>query len=330
METVTQQITHTTEQVVTEMLRENTGNVLVDSGDFYGRAYERNQATDFAQQPAAWGRFECTGERLLINGTVSLHHWMTSMLEFDSVLQEKLDRHAQGASNSESWFTVVDDFANKLFQAGELDSEPTTFYTYNSPDSCDLSQNIQYVNVYADGNYEPTHMIVMVHNGCDARWGFTAPKCFRIKSDEDYLDAMRLTGVYAGDESWYITSWNTSEPSERNACKVGLRDLFTMELTQALGQITPDDVRGLLEGAEYAKQRLNATTLTEEQKEKARKIIDFNTAELHGAALTRCVKTLAAEHAWFVLVDNGKAWLFSDEAESFADGEEFGMFSDYV
>ena len=53
-------------------------------------------------------------------------------------------------------------------------------------------------------------------------------------------------------------------------------------------------------------------------------------AELRDAALTRCVKTLAAEHAWFVLVDNGKAWLFSDEAQSFADGEEFGMFSDYV
>ena len=330
METVTQQITHTTEQVVAEMLRENTGSVLVDSGDLYGRAYERNQTTDFAQQPAAWGRFDCAGSHLHVNGTVSLYHWMTSMLEFDPVLQEMLDRHAQGASNSESWFTVVDDFASKLFQAGELDSEPTTIYTYNSPDSCDLSQNIQYVNIYADGNYEPSHMIVMVHNGCDARWGFTAPKCFRIKSDEDYLDAMRLSGVYAGDDSWYITSWNTSEPSERNACKVDLRGLFTMDLTQALGQITPDDVRGLLEGAEYAKQRLNATTLTDEQKEKSRKIIDFNTAELRDAARTRCVKTLAAEHAWFVLVDNGKAWLFSDEAESFADGEEFGMFSDYV
>jgi len=32
----------------------------------------------------------------------------------------------------------------------------------------------------------------------------------------------------------------------------------------------------------------------------------------------------------FEYSDNGKAWLFSDEAESFADGEEFGMFSDYV
>lgn len=330
METVTQQITHTTEQVVADMLRENTGSVLVDSGSLYGRAYERNQAVDFAQQPAAWGRFECAGTRLLINGTVSLYHWMTSMLEFDPVLQEKLERHAQEFSISSSWFTVQDDFVQKLFEAGDLARESRVTYTYNTPDSCDLSQNIQYISLYTESDYEPTHLIVMVHNGCDARWGFTAPQCFRIKSDEDYLDAMRLSGVYAGDDSWYITSWDTSEPSERNACKVDLRGLFTMDLTQALGQITPDDVRGLLEGAEYAKQRLNATTLTDEQKEKARKIIDFNTAELRDAALTRCVKTLAAEHAWFVLVDNGKAWLFSDEAESFADGEEFGMFSDYV
>ena len=330
METVTQQITKSTEQVVIEMLRENTGGNLVDSGSLYGRAYERNQAVDFAQQPGAWGRFDCAGSHLHVNGTVSLYHWMTSMLEFDPVLQEKLERHAQEFSISSSWFTVQDDFVQKLFEAGDLARESRVTYTYNTPDSCDLSQNIQYISLYTESDFEPSHLIVMVHNGCDARWGFTAPQCFRIKSDEDYLDAMRLSGVYAGDDSWYITSWNTSEPSERNACKVDLRDLFTMDLTQALGQITPDDVRGLLEGAEYAKQRLNATTLTDEQKEKARKIIDFNTAELRDAALTRCVKTLAAEHDWFVLVDNGKAWLFSDEAESFADGEEFGMFSDYV
>lgn len=330
MDATTQERTPTTEQVVIEMLRENTGRSIVDSGDYYGRAWQRNQTVDFDNEPAAWARFDVAGTRLHILGTVSLYHWMTSMLEYDAELQARLDQHAQGFPQSASWFTVQDDFVQKLFVAGDLARESRVTYTYNTPDSCDLSQNIQYISLYTESDFEPSHLIVMVHNGCDARMGFTAPKCFRITNDDDYLDAMRLSGVYAGDDSWYITSWSTSEPSERNACKVDLRDLFTMDLTQALGQITPDDVRGLLEGAEYAKQRLNATALTDEQKEKARKIIDFNTAELRDAALTRCVKTLAAEHAWFVLVDNGKAWLFSDEAESFADGEEFGMFSDYV
>lgn len=330
MNTATQERTLSTKDVVVDMLRENTGGSIVDSGDYYGRAYERNQTTDFAQQPAAWGRFECTGERLLINGTVSLYRWMTSMLEFDPVLQEKLDRHAQGASNSESWFTVVDDFANKLFDAGELDGEPMTFYTYNSPDSCDLSQNIQYVNIYADGNYEPTHMIVMVHNGCDARWGFTAPKCFRIKSDEDYLDAMRLTGVYAGDEYWYITSWNSSEPSERNTCKVDLRDLFTMRLGEALEKYTPDDVKGLLDGAKWAKERLNNATLTDAQKARSCQIIDENTERLRTEAMSVTLAALAEEHDWFVLVDNGKAWLFDNTATSLHEGRPFDAFNDYV
>lgn len=329
MDATTQERTPTTEQVVIEMLRENTGRSIVDSGDYYGRAWERNQTVDFEKEPAAWARFDVAGTRLHILGTVSLYHWMTSMLEYCPDLQEKLERHAETLPDS-NWFAVVQDFSEKLLLAGDLDSEPRTVYTYNNPDTCDLSQNIQYTSLYADGNYEPSHLIVMVHNGCDARSGFTAPKCFRITNQEDYLDAMRLSGIYAGDESWYITNWNSSEPSERNTCEVDLRDLFTMRLGEALEKYTPDDVKGLLDGAKWAKERLNSTTLTDAQKARSCQIIDENTERLRTEALSVTLAALAEEHSWFVLVDQGKAWLFDDSATCLSDGRLFDAFNDYV
>ena len=330
MNTATQERTLSTKDVVVDMLRENTGRSIVDSGDYYGRAWQRNQTVDFDNEPAAWARFDVAGTRLHILGTVSLYHWMTSMLEYDAELQARLDQHAQGFPQSVSWFTVQDDFVQKLFEAGDLARESRVTYTYNTPDSCDLSQNIQYISLYTESDFEPSHLIVMVHNGCDARMGFTAPKCFRITNDDDYLDAMRLSGIYAGDESWYITSWNSSEPSERNTCKVDLRDLFTMRLGEALEKYTPDDVKGLLDGAKWAKERLNNTTLTDAQKARSCQIIDENTERLRTEAMSVTMAALAEEHDWFVLVDNGKAWLFDHNTATFAEGRPLDAFNDYV
>lgn len=109
-----------------------------------------------------------------------------------------------------------------------------------------------------------------------------------------------------------------------------LRDLFTMRLGEALEKYTPDDVKGLLDGAKWAKERLNSTTLTDAQKARSCQIIDENTERLRTEALSVTLAALAEEHSWFVLVDQGKAWLFDDSATCLSDGRLFDAFNDYV
>jgi len=52
--TITQ--TDTTADKLAEMLQENTGRSILDSGDYYGRHWEHNQGADFEAQPE--GRLE--------------------------------------------------------------------------------------------------------------------------------------------------------------------------------------------------------------------------------------------------------------------------------
>ena len=40
-----------TREVIAEMLRENTGRSVLDSGDYYGRHWEANQNRDFEKEP---------------------------------------------------------------------------------------------------------------------------------------------------------------------------------------------------------------------------------------------------------------------------------------
>ena len=48
--------TDTTADRLAEMLQENTGRTILDSGDYYGRHWEQNQDADFQAQPE--GRLE--------------------------------------------------------------------------------------------------------------------------------------------------------------------------------------------------------------------------------------------------------------------------------
>lgn len=196
----------TTEQIVKDMLTESTGRALCDSGDYYGRHWQRNQGHDFKAEPAvsvsfsAWRRQGEDGPgELECMGTVSLYHWMVNHLEFDADLQRELDEFAV-LNEDMGWLELQEEFAAHLYAGNRLSEEPNTVNTYNDPDSIDLSQVLQYVKLeMEDGEF----LIVSVHGGADVRGGYSAPKVFRL-SDEYYsvLNAARVAGYNAGDLYW--------------------------------------------------------------------------------------------------------------------------------
>jgi hypothetical protein len=173
-----------TEWVVAGMLIENTGTHFLDSGGTAGRAWQVNQSkvsdstggectqldalNYFKAQPRSeWGY---SGEWVSIN----LFHWLTEQLEYDPVLTESFRSCDCGDDSAE---TRLEAFAtaNRLRLACHDN-------TYNRENN--LSQDIIYAAFTgvddAEGYDDDNYLAVSIHNGADARGGYTDYQIFRV------------------------------------------------------------------------------------------------------------------------------------------------------
>jgi hypothetical protein len=157
------------------MLTENTGRHFLDSGGAYGRNWERNQKKtikDFMSEPE---------ERISFDGsylyrTVSVFHYL-SQLETDEIC-DKFNR-----MKVTDW--DCEDFYGVSVKQGEFlerydVKEQRTFNTYNG--DSDLSQILQgsWIELNVDG-YHEEYLLLQIHNGCDARGGYTDAKLFKTQ-----------------------------------------------------------------------------------------------------------------------------------------------------
>jgi hypothetical protein len=254
-----------------QMLRENTGSNIIDSGSAYGRGWERNAATDFEAEPATRVRFEFNNGKLQgYVGTINLYHWLTLNFEPDSEMQERIDRDAE-ENPKDRWFHV----AARVAEQVSTEYRPSYTYTYNQPDNWDLSQDVQFWQVYTEDEYEPSHLIVMVHNGCDARWGFTKPYALRITSDSSaWRESGHIDCIRAGDYSWhsdggYGAAFNCEHPD--------VLDFFTLPFADetCLGD-EQDEFEALIKRQHAA---ISETTLSPDKQEAARAVLDESLQE---------------------------------------------------
>ena len=167
---MTNNIITETDCVLASMLTENTGRAMMDSGDAYGRNWERNQGQtveSFIEAPAVqvsqWGI------------SLDLFHYLRERIEFAPDVQEVFDEWSELPENKETnWYALMEEWCERyedsFYKGG--------FNSYNS--DCLLSQTIQ-------GNYfewqGETYLILQIHGGCDVRGGYTAPKIFREHND---------------------------------------------------------------------------------------------------------------------------------------------------
>lgn len=172
----------TTESALAEMIVENTGMALGDSGGAYGRNWERNQGLtldDLCNRPDAeivgWKNKDGSEEFGYVN--VDVFHYLASRLEYHADVNEMFMEYAEQEENkSVPWLALMEEWA-----AAETWGETITFNSYNSETL--LSQTIQGVIFeYADQPY----VLLQIHGGCDVRGGYTAPKAFRIEEGDVY------------------------------------------------------------------------------------------------------------------------------------------------
>jgi len=182
-----------TEQVIFDMLTENTGTHFLDSGGDDGRMWQRNAKKtldDFRSEPYA------TIDPKYGDVSISAFHYLTERLEFAQGMTEQFEVFAKQYKD-DSWREVMSLFVG-FFGIDEQDRDSIEdqtweFNTYNF-DRFMVSQTLQ-GRFFSLGQTE--YLLLQIHGGADVRGGYTAPKVFTVRAD-------RYGFVLDGDSASFV------------------------------------------------------------------------------------------------------------------------------
>jgi hypothetical protein len=155
-----------TVQTFKQLARQHTGRSILDSGDFYGRHYER----PLPKKPIL---VSCDKERKEFNVSISTVAFLEEHFEIDTELTKEfrlIDKNLDEA---------MEVFA-KRHGLGHVQSDNT----YNHEN--DLSQDFQFtiLSESADWCYDEEALwVISTHNGCDIRGGYSDRVVCRSSSD---------------------------------------------------------------------------------------------------------------------------------------------------
>ena len=207
-----------TDKVLLAMLRERVGHSIFDSGDFYGRHYERNQRTDLLKE-RPWYRFEqySDGDKQLIVD-IPLFLYLRQHLKYDDEMTKELDAFIDDYFD----YDYAEKFVEHLIEkTGEPWRIAFSDNSYNDEDFSVLTQGFQYYVLEScikrDSMYSQckVRVILEVHGGCDTRGGYTWPKVF-IPDDEVLYSPRPALTCKACDWYWAIESgfarWDKEHP----------------------------------------------------------------------------------------------------------------------
>ena len=188
-----------TEEILLEMLTEDTGRHMLDSGGDSGRHWQRNQALTveaLKNEPATVLDVKY-GE-----ATLSLFHHLSEKLTYSPEWTEEFNDWS--GNRDVSWLELMETFPQsmgwrRLFTENSYNRESL------------LSQVIQYT-VYDTGS--EILVALQVHGGADVRGGYTRPRIFSI--DSEYELVMENASIYcSGDavdsDGPHSFDWNGGE-----------------------------------------------------------------------------------------------------------------------
>lgn len=189
---------------IAKAFRHNTGKHFLDSGDYYGRHYDKPPITEETPLVSidTW--------KTEVTATIDTARFLAETCEVDTDLQSQFDEWAELEENSDlNWFEAGEKFATEVLGLTQLARDNT----YNGEN--DLSQTYVW-EVYAEddnGDWiynDDALMVVYAHTGCDVRGGYAYPLFLRCQGDysipmdlvaEFYITDGRLNGEELEDEA---------------------------------------------------------------------------------------------------------------------------------
>jgi hypothetical protein len=171
-----------TNQIIYEMLTENTGIHMLDSGGDDNRHFQKNQKksiTDFINEP--YETLENDGEYKYYSR--SLFHHLNNTCEY--LEQETKDFNNWVKQDLYNYDNPNGRAFNCLYDAHEYMGK-TYAYDFKSENTCnfdnDLDQGIMYVY-----DWDCDIIALSIHNGADCRGGYTDFKLFRVDESFHYM-----------------------------------------------------------------------------------------------------------------------------------------------
>ena len=175
----------TIQKKIQEMLKENTGTHMLDSGMDNNRHWQQNQDVDFSKVPRYTIEMYTRDELVY---TRSVYWFLTDCLKIseDSESFQKMFKSKYRKSEDcdladmESFGDYLKDNLGATGLYG--DGEPFTVNTYNG--ECTLSQTLQFL-YFEIGK---KHLVILqIHGGCDVRGGYTRPYIFEVVDESFFM-----------------------------------------------------------------------------------------------------------------------------------------------
>lgn len=186
-----------TEQTIVDMLQENTGAHILDSGGAYGRAWQRNRKIkDFKALPELHVKIS---QQWGIELNIDIFKYLTNFLELtDTAKQFQAEFEAYKNAHPDNWeLTCMEEFADLKNSEDTHNHTATNTYNYENA----LAGTLQYVLFSMDEYADDTYIILQIHGGCDVRGGYTDAKIFKVNDWESFL--MAQADLYANcDCEW--------------------------------------------------------------------------------------------------------------------------------
>lgn len=187
-------------EVIKNMMCEDTGKNLLDSGDVYGRHYEENQKNGIMTGPQKVDFWTDGEKETELNPIVPLYDFLTYSLEIDEEANIYNNRFYNyiGAHDLDPYSVVdIEDTIKVIGEySGYADLEVINTYNYESV----LSQVIQFI-LFSDG-YDNVYVCLQIHNGCDVRGGYTLPKIFYVQDPEYFITGTTDARISCGCKSY--------------------------------------------------------------------------------------------------------------------------------
>lgn len=200
-----------TEDVLQRMFIEDTGISLMDSGGTDGRKWQQNANMSFVTQAGGYVEY---GEF-----RISLYRYLLDRLTYSEFQTDQFNQvmgHVAITGMNEM-LEFVEDY--------HLKSEGIVYNSFN--DDTLLDQQVQWLEYSV---LDQTYVMLQLHNGADARGGYTEPKIFKADPawymqacDIDFeCERCNTNGWKHGPDSEVFTKWghdyNPSKPYSLDDC----------------------------------------------------------------------------------------------------------------
>ena len=185
-----------TAAVLADMFTENTGRALCDSGDAYGRNWERNQgmaAQDFLDAPDAYWNY---------GPTLSTFHYINTNLTFSPVMDRLFSIYA--VDSDRPYLADAEAFAAHMVGA-----DYQTYNSYNFETFLDIV--VQWVEFEYNST---TYVLLQVHGGADVRGGYTRARVFEADPWDLWYQNMMSADIFCSSGKLIPTGEYADEPVE--------------------------------------------------------------------------------------------------------------------